>query len=108
MWRRVLTITGGLFVLGLCFGSGLLAGMIAGNRQVYHSRYLEEREVVAPLLAADPAFVNIELCERSSGGIYLVGQVPTAADFERLRLQVARTVGERRSVEVLLGVSVAH
>ena len=56
MWRRVLVIVGSLLALGLCFGCGLVAGLVGGNRQAYHLRYLEEREAVAPLLAADPAF----------------------------------------------------
>ncbi|MDY3558524.1 hypothetical protein R5W23_005644 [Gemmata sp. JC673] len=106
MWRRVWLIAGTGLVLGMCFGCGLMAGLLGGTRKAYHLRYLEEREAVAPILKADPAFAGIELCERSSGGIYLMGEVPTPADVERLRVQVLRTVGEPRSREVMLNVSV--
>ena len=80
--------------------------MLSGSRQAYYHRYLEEQEAVAPILQGDPAFVEVELCERSNGGIYLVGTVPTADDMERLCEAIVRSIGEHRAREALDAVSV--
>lgn len=101
MWRRAFLVAGGLVALGLCFGCGLLAGLIAGSVQANQRRYHEEKEAIGPILAADPAFAGVELRPLSDGGIYLTGEVPAAADLERLENQVVRAVGEPRSRRVL-------
>src|SRR5262249_571078 len=103
--RMLLTICV-LAAVGLFFGCRLLVGGLASTRQTYHQRFLEEQEAVAPILAADPAFANVTLIERSSGGITLGGPVLTHADFAGLRAQVARELGEPRSRVVTLAVMV--
>ena len=105
MWRRAFVLAGGLTVLASCFGLGLAIGWGCGNGQVYHWRYLEERDAVAPILAADPAFSAIEIHERSEGGIYFVGGV-AAADRARLRARVEQALGERRARELMAAVDV--
>ena len=68
----------------------------------YHRRrYLEEREALAPILAGDPAFAGVEVHEKSDGGVFLTGAVPTPEDRERLRASVARALGEKRSKEAV-------
>jgi hypothetical protein len=110
MLRRWLIIAGCVLALGVIFGCGLATGFVAGMQgaslRAYHTRYLEEREAVEPLLRADPTFAGVELCERSNGGIYLLGDVPTQSDLERLRSLVTRALGEPRSREALQSVSV--
>jgi hypothetical protein len=97
-----------LLAVVLGFGSGLVIGLMRGNRDAYHLRYLEERDAIAPVLAADPAFAHVEFEERSSGGIELVGEVPTPADRDRLRGRIVRLLGERRADEAMLAVGVSH
>ena len=84
MIRRLLLIVGALLSIGFCFGSGLVIGLVAGNRDAYHRRYLEEREVIAPIIAADSKFTHVDIIERSDGGVVLVGEVPTPAALDRL------------------------
>jgi hypothetical protein len=96
-----------LAAAGLIFGCGLLVGGIICEGRAYTARFLEEQEAVAPILAADPAFAHVTLIARSSGGIDLGGTVPTQADLDRLRSQVARALGEPRSRVVTLAVMVA-
>ncbi len=108
MLRRLLLVVGSLLVLGFCFCSGLIVGLVSGNRNAYHLRYLEERGVIAPIVAADPAFKRVEVEERSDGGVSLVGEVPTQADLDRLRGHVVRAVGEPRAQDVIRGVAVSQ
>ena len=68
MCGRWLRIVGALFALALCFAAGVVVGGIGGNLQAYHLRYLEERDAFAPVLAGDPAFAGVEICELSCGG----------------------------------------
>lgn len=104
--RRVLLITGLSLSLVFCLCSGLVFGLFRGERNAYYRQYLEEKEAVTPLLASDPAFANVELCERSSGGVYAMGTVPTTEDLSRLQSGMNRALGERRTREVLIAVSV--
>jgi hypothetical protein len=104
--RRVLWAAGSALALGLCLASGVVVGLLGGERSAYHRRFLEEQEAIAPLLAGDPAFAGVELREYSGGGVYLAGEVPTAEDLGRLRVGIVRAVGERRAQEVMPGVSV--
>jgi hypothetical protein len=104
--RRLLLAAGSALALGLCLGTGVVLGLLGGERDAYHRRFLEEREAIAPLLAGDPAFAGVEVGEYSGGGVHLSGEVPTAEDLGPLRAGVARAVGERRAQEVMPGVSV--
>lgn len=104
----MLVIVGGLLLVILCSGAALLLGAVGGERGAYHRRYLEEREVLAPVLASDPAFAGVELDERSRGGVDLIGEVQSPDEMERLRGAVTRAVGEARAKEMLLGVSVGQ
>ena len=100
--RRVLLAAGVTLALGFCLCSGLVAGLLGGERGAYHRRFQEERDAIVPLLAGDPAFAGVELHDYSAGGMYLLGEVPTAEDLGRLRAVVVRAVGERRARELLL------
>ena len=104
--RRVLLALGGLLVLGFCTGSGVFAWVLIRTTEAYHSRYLEERDALAPVLAGDPAFAGVEVHEYSGGGVYLSGEVPTAADLGRLKGHVEQAVGADRAKMILYGVSV--
>ncbi len=75
---------------GLAWGLGFLQG----GAQIDRARTAEERELLAPVLAADPAFKDVTLEKNSSGGVYLSGSVPTAADSDRLRALVVKQIGE--------------
>jgi hypothetical protein len=96
-----LLVTGSLLALTFCFGAGVFAGALLGEEGSYHRRYREERDVLTPVLGADPAFAGVEVRERSDGGAYLVGEVPTAADLERLRVVAVRAIGEAWAKEAL-------
>lgn len=104
--RRVLLLAGSGLALGFCLSSGVVLGLLGGERGAYHRRFLEEQEAIAPVLAGEPAFAGVELREYSGRGVYLAGEVPTAEDLGRLRAGVVRAVGERRAREVARGVSV--
>ena len=103
--RRALLIASGLVVCGVCFGCGLLAGLAGSEQKGYQRRTEQERAVVAPLLAADPAFARLELEPRSDGGVLLYGSLQ-AADLKRLRVVLARAVGEGRADEVMMAIDV--
>ena len=104
MWRKVVLILGAVIICCLCFGCGLTIGLFSGMVQYYKQRYLEEKELVAPILASDPAFSRVELEPRPGGGILLFGAVPTSDDKDRLRDKTTRAVGERRAREIVRGV----
>lgn len=104
--RRVLLAAGSALALGFCLCIGVGLGLLGGERGAYHRRFLEEREAVAPLLASDPAFAGVALHEYSAGGLYLLGEVPTAADLSRLQAGLIRALGERRAQKALHAVSV--
>ena len=75
---------------GMAWGLGFLQG----GAQVDRARTAEERELLGPLLAADPAFKDVTLEKNSAGGVYLSGSVSTAADSDRLRALVVKQIGE--------------
>ena len=99
MRHRGLVVVGWLLSCTLCFGCGLAYGLLRGTGEAYGRRYDEERDRVVPVLSADPAFARVALGPRSDGGISLSGEVPSQADLDRLRAQVARQVGEPRARE---------
>jgi len=102
---RLRLIAGCLIAAGVIFGSGFLLGWAFGNRGTYQMRYEEERDAVAPLINADPAFSGVQIHVRSSGGIYLSGEVPSKADLDRFTSQVTWVLGEPRARIALIGVS---
>src|SRR5262245_33643964 len=59
--RQVLFLAGAVLGMGLCLGSGLVVGLLRGEQDAYHRRFLEEQAAIAPLLAGDPAFAGVEL-----------------------------------------------
>lgn len=103
---RIVLLIGALagthaLVASVAYGVGFLQCGAHMDRE----RTAEERELLAPILAADPAFKNVTLEKMSSGGVNLQGEVPTTADRERLEKLVAARIGEhwlewRRSVGV--------
>ncbi|MFZ5830145.1 MAG: hypothetical protein ACOY3P_08655, partial [Planctomycetota bacterium] len=102
----VLLVAGVVLALGSCTCSGVMLGQLRGAAGAYHRRFLEEQRAIAPLLASDPAFAGVELREHSAGGVYLIGEVPTAADLGRLRAGLVQAVGEERTQAAIAGVSV--
>ena len=106
MFRRLPLIIGLLLSFCFCFGTGLVIGLLLGERGAYHRRYLEERDAMASVIATDLAFAGVEVEERSDDGIYLQGKVPTPADMDRLRGHVVRTIGESRTNVAMTAVRV--
>jgi hypothetical protein len=78
---------------------------MSSTQRKYNEQYHRERELVEPILANDPAFADVRLGQRSSGGIWLEGTVPTERDRSRLREAIVRAVGESRADEILIAVS---
>src|SRR5581483_12178343 len=106
MLKRILMITASVIALVLCFSCGLFAGLLRGESDASHRRFLEEQKAIAPLLAGDPAFSDVQLHEYSAGGVWLGGRVPTAEDLARLRAGIIRAIGEGRAKEAVAGVRV--
>ena len=104
--RRILLFASSILVLGFCTTSGLVVGLLGGERGAYYRRFLEEKELIAPLLAADPAFAQVKLVEYSGGGALLVGKVPAAEDLGRLRTVLEKAVGESWARTMMGGVVV--
>jgi hypothetical protein len=102
---RTLRVVGLLLLLLIVAGMAFGLGAIVAERGTYHRRYLEEKKLIAPVLAQDPAFVGIELRERSNGGVSITGRVPTREDKERLHAALLKAVGEVRAKEILYGIS---
>jgi hypothetical protein len=94
--------------LGIVFGgiAGLLIGGVAADRNLYHKRYLEERGAFAPLIESDPAFKAVTISERSDGGIWVSGSVPTDADKKRLHELLTRSIGTSHGSATLENVDV--
>jgi hypothetical protein len=84
----------------------LLIGAVAAERNLYHKRYLEERIACAPAIESDPAFKAVTISERSDGGIWLSGSVPTDADKKRLQELLTRSIGASRASATIEGVIV--
>jgi hypothetical protein len=93
-----------LLSFGFCFGLGFAMGLGIGEQRKYTEQYHRERELVAPILASDPAFTEIAISQRSNGGIWLSGVVPTPQDISRLRESLIRAVGALRTEQLLSGI----
>jgi hypothetical protein len=91
-----------------CFGVGLVFGVFFGGARTteseYQERYLRERELVEPVLAQDPAYQEIKVHRRSSGGIFLSGVVSTSHERTKLFEALVRVFGESRAKELMNGV----
>jgi hypothetical protein len=93
---------------GIVFGgvAGLLIGGVAADRNLYHKRYLEERSAFAPLIESDSAFKAVAINERSDGGIWVSGSVPTDADKKRRQELLTRSIGTSHGSATLEDVTV--
>jgi hypothetical protein len=81
---------------------GLVCAHIAVTRE-HNQRYLHERNLLAPVLASDPAFADVKIeMDTLHGGIYLVGSVKVSA-LDRFRAELVRLFGEPRAKVLLSG-----
>jgi hypothetical protein len=96
------------FVVGLCtaFRIGWEFGQLAEAHREFERRYAEEQKLVAPVLAADPAFRRIVTVNFPVAGICLAGYVETRDDYNRLRAEIVRLFGEPRIGHVMQDVVV--
>lgn len=105
-------IRSALLYFGICFGICFVIAVSFGlgrgltELEAYSKQYQEERALIEPFLASDPAFKEIKCSQRSNGGVSLMGTVPKQADWDRLHEQIIRFVGERRASEIMYGVQV--
>ena len=104
--RRILLLTGFLLLLGFFTCSGAAVGILGGELGAYYRRYLEDKELISPLLAADPAFAGLEVWGNMGGQAFLVGRVPTTEDRSRLLSILGQAVGQQRARDLLHGVGV--
>ncbi|QDV38491.1 hypothetical protein [Tautonia plasticadhaerens] len=106
MIGRLSRVAALLGALAVSFGIGWAVGGLQGETNAYHRRFLDDRALLKPILAADPAFSGVEIEELSIGAASLSGEVDSAEDLDRLRAEVIRVFGESRVEEIMDGVSV--
>jgi hypothetical protein len=104
--RLLLVLAGCCLAFGICFASGLFVAILLGENDAYHRRYFVEKNIIDPILAADPAFARVEALEKSDGGVGLAGAVRDARDQARLRRAVVQAFGEPRAEELMRAVGV--
>jgi hypothetical protein len=94
-------------IIGLVVGGsvGWLCGVLIGESGRYHAEYLTELNAISPALTKDPSFKAVEIRERSDGGIFLEGTVPTLADRDRLSKILTNAIGEARTHLAMIGVN---
>jgi hypothetical protein len=94
--------------LGIAAGGavGFGFGRLYSYGEAMKQKYREEREALEPIVANDPAFAEVNLYQRSSGGYDLIGVVPKQADRDRQRERVVRAFGEKRADEIVSSVMV--
>ena len=107
--RRAILLTVGILLAMVCtsvvsFG----VGFVLGERKAQHRQFLEESELMAPVLSSDPAFANLTIHENASGGVFFAGGVRTDEDLERLRREVTRALGGARAKFVTHGLHVEN
>lgn len=102
---RAAAIAVGIVFLLVSLTCAWFAGEWTGGYRERHQRYLNERDLLAPVLANDPAFADIKILEATGpgGGIYLIGSVKVGAPFERLKAELMKLFGEPRAKELLNG-----
>lgn len=101
---RLLSVVLSLLLAATSGFTGCIAGSFGSERRAYHRRFHEEKEALESLLDGDTAFSNVTIHERSDGGIYLLGSVPTPSDLDRLRGLTERAVGLRSAERASGGV----
>src|SRR5579859_1943557 len=60
---RILLICGVVLALGFGICVGGVLGSVAGAFQAHHHQYVEESNILAPALAAEPTFAEVIICE---------------------------------------------
>ena len=105
MKRRIRVAAFVALLAACCACSGWVGG-VCGDLRGRYQRYVLERDLTAPILAA-PAFSGVIPLEdtRPGGGVYFVGEVGTREDQDRLRAEVARMLGEPRTADAVHLVS---
>jgi hypothetical protein len=96
-------------VLGLTFACGIsyVAGRISGEVGAQHQQWEQQKQAVAPILAQDPAFANVEILPYHDGGwILLGGDVQTDFDKARLMREVTQAIGQKKAENAVPGVMV--
>ena len=73
---------------------GFCAVRLGKTSGCHRSKFERDRAVLAPVLAADPAFSKVKIQSNSGGGVELDGEVATRADGDRLRAAFVRLFGE--------------
>jgi hypothetical protein len=106
MWKEIPIGGGAVFVamIASC-GVGGFGGALLYERAMHMRQFSEERDLIAPVLSSDPAFVGVKIHEYSGGGVYLVGTVPSADDLGRLRVKLIHVLGEPKTQFLLKNVS---
>jgi hypothetical protein len=102
----LLWVTGKVFLFAICLGGSLLVGLSLGEDKADKARYQEERTILGPALAADPAFSSVRMSRRSYGGVSLFGTVARDADLERLKNKAVQLLGEGRGKELVSDIRV--
>jgi hypothetical protein len=72
-------------------------GGVLETRRLYHNRYVDERRYVEERIRPNPRFYNVEISERSNGGVVLSGTVATDAVLADLRSKVTDAIGATRA-----------
>jgi hypothetical protein len=105
---RLLRATAWLLLLAFGISCGVFIGERNGDRRASYREYFRVRDALAPALDGDPAFAHVQLGMDKGGGVYMVGEVGTPADLERLRGVVTRVLGEPRSRELTKRIRTAR
>ena len=108
MLRKFVIAVSLVFCGLLCVGAGFFVGNVTGTTQGYHNRYLEEYGILSTILASDDAYSRIKIEENSLGTAFFLGVVSNQDDYERLRKQVYRAMGEVRGKDLMHGVAVVN
>lgn len=108
MTGRLLRVAALLGALAVSFGIGWVVGDLQGEASAYHRRFLADRAILEPIIAADPAYAGVEVMEMSIGAGHLYGRVGSDGALDRLRGEVARVLGESRVEDIMYGVSIVE
>lgn len=84
-----------------CFWLAIPTGQFLEQSRAERRRYEEEKRLLEPVLAADPAFANLSISQSAYGVAVISGDVPTEADRERLREVVTQALGKAGATKVL-------
>lgn len=95
-----------LFAVVVTFAVGCFCGALWNSSRTQHRQYEKERNLIAPVLASDPAFARVKIHENSAGGAFLEGPVPSAKDLGQLRAKLIQVLGEPKTEFLLRAVSV--